>query len=468
MRLHLLFKTAQVIFLIFIIIAANSTAGEGGLSYNTIDNIRASFEKDGNFRAMYNAITNNDINNLALNRDILRSHNDLFSHKLESHSIANQKSSGRCWLFAGLNALRPAVIEKFELDDFEFSQNYNAFWDKMEKANCFLEYIIEFRDRDPLDREMALILESPFGDGGYWTYVVALIKKYGVVPIEIMPETNSSSKTSQMNRVIKQKLRWAAAHLRKLHQQGKTIAELRVEKEKVLSDVYKMLVLNLGQPPTEFEWRFENKDSSLSDPKKYTPLSFYKEAVDVDLDDYVNIFDNPTKEYNQHFRVSMSRNMYDGEDVDYVSVPIDKLKTIAIKSLLDDEPVIFSCDVSKDQSRKFGIMAMDIYDYGTMFDSDMKMSKVERSLYFQSSSNHLMVFVGVDLKNDRPVKWLVENSWGDKKGDKGLWTLYDSWFDNYIYNIIVKKKYVPKEILKIFDQPVVILPPWDPMSGKVD
>jgi bleomycin hydrolase len=463
---NLIFKIAGIVFLFTL--AVNAIAGEGGLSSNTIESIRVSLDKDDNFRAIYNAITNNDIDNLALNRDILRSHNDLFSNKLEKHSIANQESSGRCWLFAGLNALRSTVIEKFNLKDFEFSQNYNAFWDKMEKANCFLEYIIEFRDRDPLDREMELILKSPFGDGGYWTYVVNLIKKYGVVPKEIMPETNSSSKTSQMNKVITKKLRWAAALLQKMYRQGKTVDELRVEKEKVMSDIYKMLVLNLGQPPTEFEWRFENKDSSLSDTKIYTPLSFYKEAVGVNLDDYVNIFDNPTKEYNQHFRVSMSRNMYDKEDVEYVSVPIDKIKDIAIKSLLDNEPVIFSCDVSENMSRKQGIMARNIFDYGSLFKSEMKMSKVERSLYLQSSSNHMMVLVGVDLKENRPAKWLVENSWGDKKGDKGFWAMYDDWFDNYVYNIIVKKKYVPDEILKIFDKPAVTLPTWDPMSGMVD
>jgi bleomycin hydrolase len=440
-------------------------AGDGSLSDDVVDDIRSSFEMDMHTKAMYNAITNNDINNLALNRDILREHNDIFSNKLKSKSVTNQKSSGRCWLFAGLNILRPAVMDKYNLDDFEFSQNYLAFWDKMEKANCFLEYIIEFRDRDPLDREMEIVLRHPFSDGGYWTYVVALVKKYGVVPKEIMPETNSSGKTSMMNRVIKKKLRWAAARLRKMHREGNTIAELRIEKESILADVYKMLVMNLSEPPSEFQWRFEDKDSTVSKPKIYTPLGFYKEAVGVDLDEYVNIFNNPTREYGQHFKASMSRNMYDGEDVDYVSVEIENLKSIAVKSLLNNEPVLFSCDVGKDQDKKHGIMAMNIYDYGLIFDTDMSMSKEERSLYFQSSSNHAMVFIGVDIKDEKSIKWLVENSWGDEKGDDGFWTLYDSWFDNYIYNIIVKKKYVPKEILKIFDQPEIVLPPWDPMSS---
>ncbi len=438
-------------------------AADGSLSSEVINNIRSSFKMDLNTRAMYNAITNNDIKNLALNRDIVRSNNDIFSHKIKTHGVTNQKSSGRCWLFAGLNILRPKVIEKYKLSKFEFSENYLSFWDKMEKANSFLEFIIELRDRDLLDRELEIILRRPFGDGGYWKYVVALIDKYGAVPKEIMPETHSSEKTGDMNKLVSRKLRTGAVELRSMYAGGKTVDELRAAKEKILDDIYRMLVMNLGEPPTEFEWRFEDRDSVVSEKQTYTPLTFYKEFVGVDLKEYVNLLNDPSKDYGKHYQLRLSRNIYDGEDVDYANVQIDKLKEMAEKSVLDDEPVWFGNDVGKDQSRDLGIMAMDIYDYGSIYNTDMSLTKADQLMYRESAPNHAMVLTGVDIKDDKPVKWLVENSWGDKNGNEGYWTMYDSWFDNHVYNVIVKKKYVPKEILKIFDQPVIICPPWDPM-----
>jgi bleomycin hydrolase len=447
---------------------SSALAGDGSLSSDVIAKIRASFHMDASTRAMYNAITNNDINKLALNRDIVRENNDIFSHKIKAIGITNQKSSGRCWLFAGLNILRPKVIEKYKLSKFEFSQNYLSFWDKMEKANSFLEFIIELRDRDLMDRELDVILRRPFGDGGYWKYVVALIDKYGAVPKEIMPETHSSENSGAMNRVISRKLRYGAVELRKMSAAGKTVDEMRAAKEKILDDIYRMLVMNLGEPPTEFEWRYENRDSVISDKKTYTPQIFYKEFVGVDLNDFANLLNDPSKEYGKHYQLKLSRNIFDGNDVDYANVEIDRLEEMAKKSVLDDEPVWFGNDVGKDQSRDLGIMAMDLYDYGSIYQTDMSLTKAEQLLYRESAPNHAMVLVGVDIKNDKPVKWLVENSWGDKKGDKGYWTMYNSWFDNHVYNVIVNKKYVPKEILDIFEQPAVVLPPWDPMYNMFD
>jgi len=457
----------------------------GALTTGTIDKIRSGFRMDEYSRAMYNAVTNNNVSKLALNREILRRHNDIFSHNIKTKGITNQKSSGRCWLFASLNALRPAMVEKYKLDKFEFSQNYLAFWDKLEKSNTFLEYMIEFRDRDPLDREMEGLLDSPAGDGGYWKWAVDLIKKYGVVPKEIMPETNSSENSWNMNRTLTRLLRIDAAKLRKMYADGAKVEELRSEKEKMLADVYKILVINLGQPPDEFVWRYEIDDTTKTDAdknedkdednkedndksdkiiiaEKYTPLSFFNDAVGVDLDQYVNIFDNPTQEYNRHILARNTRNIYDSDDLHYVSVEIDNLKKIAMKSVLNDDPVIFACDVGHDQDGDDGIMAKNIYDYGTVFDIDLDMSKADMARYFESTSNHMMVFVGVDTADGMPDKWRVENSWGDKKGKNGYWTLYDSWFNDYVYSIIVKKEYVPDEILKIYDQKPIVIPPWDP------
>jgi bleomycin hydrolase len=463
MRFNLSRRTIFIGLAAIIVFASGVYAGEGSLTPAMINQIRGSLKMDVQSEAIYNAVTNNDINDLALNRDLLRQNNELFSHKIKTKGITNQKSSGRCWLFAGLNLMRPLVIEKHKLNSFEFSENYLAFWDKMEKANCFLEHMIDFRDRDPLDREMVILLRDPIPDGGWWEYVAALIKKYGAVPKEIMPETNSSEKTDMMNKLMGRKLRADAVEIRNMAAQGSTVEELRAEKEKMLGDVYRMLVLNLGEPPSQFQWRYEERDSTVTPVKTYTPESFFDEFVDIDLDDYVSIFNDPAKELGKHYQISLSRNIYDGRDIDYVTVEIEQLKDMAMKSVLADQPVWFACDVGKDQDGKDGIMAMNIYDYGSIYDVDFDMTKAERTLYRDSSPNHAMVFVGVDVKNDKPLKWQVENSWGADRGSNGYWTLYDSWFDNHVYEIIVNKKYVPKDIMAMFAQPAIVVPPWDPM-----
>jgi len=460
---HVILETAIITVIMTFAVAGNALSGEGALTPEMVDQMRSSFKMDSESRAMYNAITNNSIKDIAVNRDRLRTHNELFSHKIKAKGITNQKSSGRCWLFAGLNLMRPLVIEKHKLNKFEFSQIYLTFWDKMEKANCFLENIIAFRDRDPLDREMEILLRDPIPDGGWWEYVVALINKYGVIPKDIMGETHSSEETGMMNQLLSRKLRSDAVKIRAMAADATAIDSLRAEKQRMLSDVYRMLVLNLGEPPSEFQWRYEEKDSTLADAKTYTPLSFFKEFVGVDLGEYVSIFNDPSKELGKHYQIKMSRNIYDGEDVDYVTAEMGALKDIAAKSILADEPVLFACDVGKDQDSQHGIMDMNIYDYGSIYGIDMEMTKADRALYRESSPNHAMVFIGVDIQNDKPLKWQVENSWGNERGSDGYWTLYDSWFDNYVYEITIKKKFVPAEILKIYEQPAAVLPPWDPM-----
>jgi len=457
-RSHTVFTASLVV----VFAVSSLFAGKGALTTKVIDKIHSSFEMDTHTRAMYNSITNNDISSLALNREVLRRHNEIFSHKIETKGVTNQNKSGRCWLFAGLNILRPKVIENNNLESFEFSQNYLAFWDKLEKANCFLENIIKFADRDILNREMEFLLRKPIPDGGYWENVVNLVEKYGVVPQEIMPETNSSGNTGMMNVLISRKLRADAVKLRNMHEQKQSLKKLRAEKTKMLTDVYKMLVLNLGQPPAEFQWRFEDANSVVSKIRKYSPESFYKEFVKVDLSQYVDIFNDPSKEYGKHYSINLTRNIRDGDDAHFANVKMQILKDIAVKAVLDDEPIWFSCDVGKDQSREHGIMAMGMFDYDSIYTTDMAMTKAQRSLFRESVPNHAMVFIGIDMQKDKPAKWLVENSWGDDKGSKGLWTLYDSWFDTNVYSIIVKKKYVPKEILDIYKQPAVKLPPWDP------
>lgn len=454
-----LFLTASVF--------TTSYAADSSLSPDLIMQICSSFQLDDHTRAMRNSVTNNSINELALNRDILNGHNEIFSNKVKTKGITNQKQSGRCWLFAGLNVLRPIVIEKYNLEEFEFSQNYLTFWDKMEKANTFLETIIELRDRELMDRKMVFFLRTPLPDGGYWENVVNLIGKYGVVPKNIMPETSSSEGTALMNRVIQRKLRVDAVKLRQMYEAEKDIEQMRKEKQKMLADVYKMLVINLGQPPEQFDWQYEDANSVVSELKTYTPKSFYEEFVAVDLREYIDLYNDSSKDYGNHYEVEGTKNLYDGENVHFANVDIRTLKNIALKAMLDDQPVWFGADVGKDQDREHGIMAVGLYDYDSIFGVDLKMTKAQRSLYRESTVNHAMVFTAVDLKSEKPVKWKVENSWGDEKGSKGYWTLYDNWFDENVYSIIVKKNYVPDDILKVLEKKPIVLPPWDPIWSDI-
>jgi len=435
----------------------------GALSDKALAALRQSFKMDKQNRALYNAITNNDISALAINRDILLRHDELFSHKIETKGITNQKRSGRCWMFAGLNVLRPAIIKKLRTKDFEFSESYLAFWDKLEKANCFLERIIAMRDRDIMDRELELILRKPVPDGGYWEGFVNLVLKYGLVPKQVMEETNSSENTALMNNLLSRKLRADAVKLRRMARKGRSLEQLRQAKNKMLKEFYKMLVLNYGQPPTEFVWRFEDQNSVVTEPRRYTPQCFFRKVVAVDLEQYVDLFNDPSKPYGKHYRLRLSRNLMEGQDVHFVNVEIEQLKAAARKSVLDGEPVWFACDVGKDQSRQHGIMAKHLYDYDSIFRVPMRMNKAQRALFRDSVPNHAMVFVGLDMDGDKVTKWRVENSWGKDKGRNGYWSMYDSWFDANVFSVIVKKKYVPKRILRIFEQPAEVLPPWDPM-----
>ena len=437
----------------------------GGLSDDLIARLRESMVMDAHMRAMINAVSSNDINELAISRSIINSKEDLFSHKIKTKGITDQKSSGRCWMFAGLNVLRPKVMDKYKLDEFEFSQAYLSFWDKLEKSNMFLELIIEYRNSGMLDREMDLIVSDPVGDGGWWSYIVGLIEKYGVVPQTVMPETYNSSNTARINKLLDRTLRSDAVRLRAMAVDGADLEQLRAAKETMLSGVYRMLVMNYGEPPTEFEYRYKIEDSLLSDPKTYTPQSFYKEFVDENLADYVNLFNDPTRDYGKHYQAGVSRNMYDADNAHFVNITIDQLRDISKASILDDQPVWFACDVAQDHNRKMGILAEGLYDYDDIYGVDMSMTKAERILYHETSANHAMVFTGVDIRDDKPVKWLVENSWGDESGVKGMWNMDTAWFDEHVFNIIVKKKYVPKDILKLFDETPIVLPIWDPLHA---
>jgi len=414
--------------------------------------------------AFLNALTNNQVTNLVLNRDLLMKHNDFFNHKIETKGITDQKSSGRCWLFAGLNVLRPRVIKKYNLSEFEFSQSYLFFWDKMEKANFFLEYVIHNIGRDPLDREYSEILDNGIGDGGYWSYVVDLVTKYGVVPKSAMPETYNSSTSWSMGGAISEAVRTGAMTLRAMAKDGADETALRDKKLEILKSIYKILVLNLGEPPREFVWRYEDKDGKVSEGKAYTPLSFYQAVVGVNLRDYVSLMNYPGKEYYKLYQMDNTRNMYDVPDQVSANLPMEEIKKLMQASILANEPIWFASDIGKEAYGDKGILSARIFDYSKIYGPGPKMDKADWILLRHSTSNHAMIITGVDVQDGKSVKWLVENSHGKDSGHDGYYTMYNDWFDDYAYEAIVNIKYLPPEIRDIFKQAPIHLPLWDPMT----
>ncbi len=442
-------------------------ADNGALTPDMIASFHKRVVEDGRSKLLINAATQNKLRELALNHELSRKHDPHYTDTLKTGGVTNQKGSGRCWLFAGLNILRPPVVEKYKLKDFEFSENYCFFWDKLEKANLFLEGVIETRDRDVNDRLVVHLLKTPFPDGGQWHMVVALAEKYGLVPKSVMPETDHSSGTGDMNRLINRKLRSDAAALRALHGKGKPVSALREEKTKMLSEIYRLLCYHFGTPPEKFMWRYKDKDDVLSDWTEYTPKSFYKQFVALDLSDYICLYNCPAHPYGRLYEVQFCRDFYDQSNMTFINLEIDVLKDAALKQLRSGEPVWFGCDVGKEFQRSTGILRPGIYDYESLLDMNFDMTKKERILYRESIPTHAMVFQGVDIRFGKPVKWYVENSWGTDRGDKGYLNMYDSWFDEYLYSVVVKKSFLPADVLDVLKQRPVVLPPWDPMYGIV-
>jgi bleomycin hydrolase len=442
----------------------NAQKLNGSLDKETIKEIRDSFKKTSENKALENAVTHNAIKSLAKNRENEGKVNHLINTKVKTHGISNQRSSGRCWLYTGLNTLKPVVLNKYDIKDFEFSQTYNFFWDQFEKSNLFLEIAIATADKPITDRKVEWLLKSPIGDGGQWTTFADIVQKYGVVPADAMPDTYQSKNTSMMSRLLKRKLREDALILREMIGNKAKKKEVEAAKIGMLKDVYRILVLSLGEPPQEFVWQYETKDGKASDPRTYTPESFYKEVVGVDLTQYVMFMDDPTRAYNKLYEVEFDRNIVEGANWKYINLPADEIKKFAVKSIQDNEAMYFSCDVGKQFDSKGGFLDVNTYDYDDLFGVKFGMDKAGRIKTFDSGSTHGMALVGVNVLPDGTTdKWLLENSWGADKGHNGYLTMTDQWFDEYMFRLIINKKYISPEVLKILGQKPTLLPPWDPM-----
>ena len=437
-----------------------SLSAQGGISADMLKEISKAYEGNANDKAIRNALNTTSINVLAENAENMAMIDTHFSDEVRTKGITDQKSSGRCWLFSGLNVLRAKMIDKYDLGDFTFSQNYVFFFDQLEKANLFLQGVIDTKDLPFEDRKVDWLFQNPIGDGGQFTGVSNLITKYGLVPADAMPETLCSNNTSAMSTQIKTLLRQDGLKLRAA---GKK-ADLTAMKTDMLKEVYRILCLCLGVPPTEFQWaRYDSKGNFVSE-KTYTPLSFYKEFVNADLENnYVMVMNDPTREYFKVYEIDYDRHVYDGENWVYVNLPVEKIKEMAIASIKGNTAMYFSCDVNKFLNSKKGVADLNNYDYDSLLGVEFTMNKTERVMTHASGSSHAMTLKAVDIKNGKPVKWMVENSWGASSGYKGNIIMTDEWFDEYMFRLVVEKQYVPADVMALLKQKPIMLPAWDPM-----
>ena len=435
----------------------------------TITEFRKSTDANPQVRLARNAAVRGDVMDLAMDWEAFRRIDHTFSDIVTGQmKVTNQKSSGRCWGFAGLNLFRIYLGRKYNLKKFEFSQNYFIFCDKLEKSNYFLENIIKTADK-PLDGRLVMhLLTDPIQDGGQWHMFVNLIEKYGVLPQTEMPESFQSSQSMRMNRMITRKLRGFANDLRVAYEKGADTKKLRVMKEDMLRTIYQMLTICLGSPPEKFEWQIRDKDKKFHRFEKLNPKQFYKEHVGLDLNDYVCLINCPMsdKSYNEIYTVDYLGNVVEGSIIRYLNLPSKRLKEVAAASIKDDHPVWFGCDVGKYFHRNLGVMDMDIFDFELFYSTDFPMTKTDRLEFGDSQMTHAMLFTGVDLDGrGHPRKWQVENSWGEKRSDKGYDIMTDSWFDEYNYEVVVYKDYITKDEFSLYQKDPVVLPPWDPMGA---
>lgn len=428
--------------------------------------MRRRFGENPTLRLMQNAVSNNSVDDLALNRAVVTSTDHTVSHLLDRWRATNQKKSGRCWLFAGLNLARPGARRRLNVTEFEFSQNYLMFWDKLERANYFLESVIRTLDTSLDDRTVAHLLGNVADDGGQWNMFVALVQKHGLVPKSVMPETQSSSSTGRMNDILRRVLRQGARDLREL---GSTDpVALRKHKFEVLTVVHRVLCIHLGTPPERFEWQWTDSDRKFHRDGELTPEQFANKYLDLPLEEYVCLVHDPRPDnpYGRTYTVDMLGNVVGAPPVTYLNVAVEEMKRLAMRTIVGGEPVWFGCDVGKHlRGADLGIWDAQLYDYESVYDTSFTLGKAERLLYGETAMTHAMLFTGVDVVDDSPRKWRVENSWGEKDGDSGFYTMNDSWFDEYVFEIAIRRSALPTALRAALDTEPIRLPAWDPMGA---
>lgn len=430
-----------------------------------IERLQHDFLANPAYRLTQNALTRVPVEDVALDRRIVNASDPTTSTRLDDWKVTDQARSGRCWLFAGLNLLRTDVMRRCRLKDFEFSQNHTMFWDKLERANYFLEAIMETADRDLDDRTVAYLLDNVAGDGGQWNMFVAIVRKHGLVPQRFMPETESSKSTRPMNANLRTVLRRAAGRLREV---ARTSPEQALtEKAEVLRSVHRMLSVHLGSPPESFLWQWHDRDREFHRDGVLTPVEFAERYIEVPLDEYACLVNDPrpTSRPGRTYTVEYLGNVVEAPLVTYLNVGMDMMKEAAQTLLQDGRPVWFGCDVGKMRSDTFGLWDARLLDLPAVYDTSFQLSKADRLLLHESAMTHAMLFTGVDLVDGRARSWRVENSWGTKRGRDGFYTMNDSWFDEFVYEVAAPRSLLSPELQAALAEPPIVLPAWDPMGA---
>ncbi len=437
------------------------------LKTEELEKFRKDFVSSPKNLVVMNAVSGSSLTDVAVKREFISKYNHVFSNEIKSMKITNQKKSGRCWIFAGLNFMRYYTAKKLNVEQFELSQSYEMFWDKLEKANYFLESIIQTVDEDLKSRLVSWLLAQLVGDGGQWGMFTNLVEKYGIVPKDVMKESFHTSDSRVMNTLLRTKLREDAMTLRKAHKDGEKEDSLRKMKRDMIEEIYRILAINIGVPPEKFDYEYKDKNGNFHRIRNITPQKFYKEYGGIDLNDMVSLINCPTpdKKFLTTYTVQYLGNVVGGKDVLYLNVELQEFKDLTVKAIVDDNPVWFASDVGKMMKREEGILDTDLYDFENVYDVKFKFNKAERLDYGDSLMTHAMVLNGVDLIDDKPLKWKVENSWGEDIGEKGYFVMGDKWFDEYVYEVVINKKYLSDALKAALKKKPIVLPPWDPMGS---
>lgn len=456
-------------------LALATTAGaqkQGGISASMLQQIEKSQGSTATNKALFNAVASNRIDNLAKNFSNRNTFDTHFSVETTKQSIHDQKSSGRCWMFSSFNVFR-ADFARHHADSLsvEFSHDYLFFYDQLEKANLMLQGVIDNAKKPMDDVRVQFFFKNPLNDGGTFCGAADLAPKYGLVPKSVQPETFSAENTSKISSLISSKLREYGLELRKMVADGKKAQAIDARKTEMLSTVYRMLSMALGEPVKEFTYQFRNRcGEPVGEPRRYTPLEFYNETVGHKLDGtFIMVMNDPRRPYHKTYEVEYDRHVYDGTNWKYLNLPMEDIAKLAIASLKDGKKMYSSYDVGKQFDRELGYLDTENFDYASLFSTTFPMNKADRIATFDSGSTHAMTLVAVDLDKDgNPLKWKVENSWGPNNGAQGCLIMSNRWFNEYMFRLVVDKKYVPENLQKEFEQKPVMVMPEDPLFGEDD
>lgn len=441
---------------------------EGKILDKDLMKIRNGLVKDPSFCIARNALTRTELSEVAMNWDSFSVINHNFSEKVSPElKTTSQHRSGRCWLFAAMNLMRIPFCRKYKLEDFEFSQSYLFFYDKLERANYFLENILKTADDALEGRIVSHLLTDPISDGGQWDMLCNIVNKYGLVPKSVYPDSKASLNSSSINYILTLKLREYAFKLRQLKAKRATHKKLKETKNQMMGEVYRFMLTHFGEPPIKFDWEYVDKNKKFHAYRNLTPKAFFTKHVNFPLKDMICLVDSPRKStpYNDTYSVEYLGNVVEGDIVRYLNVKMDVIKKAAIASIKDNTPVWFGCDVGKYFHREKGVMDTEFYNYEDIYNTTFDLDKAGRMEYGESQMTHAMLFTGVNLVNGKPNRWRVENSWGDKTGDKGYCIMTDKWFDEYMFEIAIHKKYLSKTVCDLYKKKPKMLSPWDPLGA---